>query len=101
MATTAKSILAAESPPFNPQNYQRGGSYGSNPGVASPRSRSNSPASGAVFRGTNAGSTHANTNAVPKYTFQHNGETLEIRNVWAENVEEEMAALRQVVEKYP
>jgi len=31
----------------------------------------------------------------------HNGETLEIRNVWAENVEEEMATIREVVEKYP
>lgn len=28
-------------------------------------------------------------------------ETLEIRNVWAENVEEEMAAIREVIEKYP
>jgi CCR4-NOT transcription complex subunit 7/8 len=28
-------------------------------------------------------------------------ETLEIRNVWAENVEEEMRAMREVVEKYP
>lgn len=28
-------------------------------------------------------------------------ETLEIRNVWAENVEEEMAAIRELIEKYP
>ena len=28
-------------------------------------------------------------------------ETLEIRNVWAENVEEEMANIREVIEKYP
>jgi CCR4-NOT transcription complex subunit 7/8 len=41
------------------------------------------------------------TNAKPKYEFTHNGQTLEIRNVWAENVEEEMAVIRQVVEKYP
>lgn len=44
---------------------------------------------------------NANTNAVAKYTFTHNGETLEIRNVWAENVEEEMAIIREVVEQYP
>ena len=30
-----------------------------------------------------------------------NRETLEIRNVWAENVEEEMAKIREVIEKYP
>eukprot|EP00523_Entomoneis_sp_CCMP467_P011462 CAMPEP_0168725268 /NCGR_PEP_ID=MMETSP0724-20121128/4064_1 /TAXON_ID=265536 /ORGANISM="Amphiprora sp., Strain CCMP467" /LENGTH=305 /DNA_ID=CAMNT_0008772043 /DNA_START=340 /DNA_END=1257 /DNA_ORIENTATION=- len=48
-----------------------------------------------------AGAKHANTNAIAKHTFQYNGETLEIRNVWAENVEEEMAAVRSVVEKYP
>mmetsp|Transcript_1937 Transcript_1937/g.4099 ORF Transcript_1937/g.4099 Transcript_1937/m.4099 type:complete len:352 (-) Transcript_1937:463-1518(-) len=99
MATSStmqpKSVLAAESPPFNPQTY-RASSYGSGGGSAmkgSPRSRSSSPSV--------TGINHANTNAIAKHTFQHNGETLEIRNVWAENVEEEMAVLRGVVEKYP
>lgn len=32
---------------------------------------------------------------------QPNRETLEIRNVWAENVEEEMRAIRELVDKYP
>mmetsp|Transcript_7765 Transcript_7765/g.21649 ORF Transcript_7765/g.21649 Transcript_7765/m.21649 type:complete len:357 (+) Transcript_7765:222-1292(+) len=101
MATSStmqpKSVLAAESPPFNPQNYQRSSTYGGtrSPAVrSSPRSRSSSPTMG-------AGAKHANTNAIAKHTFQYNGETLEIRNVWAENVEEEMAAVRSVVEKYP
>jgi CCR4-NOT transcription complex subunit 7/8 len=42
-----------------------------------------------------------NSNALPKYTFQYQGEQLEIRNVWADNVEDEMAAVREVIEKYP
>lgn len=42
------------------------------------------------------------SNAIPKYTFKHgNNETLEIRNVWAENVEEEMANVREIIQKYP
>ena len=32
--------------------------------------------------------------------FSHS-ETLEIRNVWAENVQEEMAVIREIIEKYP
>jgi CCR4-NOT transcription complex subunit 7/8 len=47
-----------------------------------------------------AGVVVANSNAVAKYTFQYQGQTLEIRNVWAENVEEEMAVIRQLIEKY-
>mmetsp|Transcript_52730 Transcript_52730/g.59843 ORF Transcript_52730/g.59843 Transcript_52730/m.59843 type:complete len:477 (+) Transcript_52730:579-2009(+) len=43
----------------------------------------------------------AHSNAIPKHTFEHNGETLEIRNVWAENVEEEMRNIRDLVEHYP
>lgn len=30
-----------------------------------------------------------------------NGKRLEIRDVWAENLEEEMAIIREVVQKYP
>ena len=119
MATTGtgypKSVLAAESPPFNPQSYHRTGSWTSggstnggtaytmgianSPNVGGTRSRSTSPY---PSRGTSAApDSNSNSNAVSKYTFQYNGETLEIRNVWAENVEEEMAVVRSVVEKYP
>lgn len=42
-----------------------------------------------------------NSNAIDKYSFEYNGQTLEIRNVWKENVEEEMANIREVIEKYP
>lgn len=35
------------------------------------------------------------------YTIAALSENLEIRNVWAENVEEEMRNIREVVEKYP
>lgn len=41
-------------------------------------------------------------NAVRSYSFQTpNGETLEIRNVWEENVEEEMAVIRELIETHP
>ncbi|GKY91148.1 hypothetical protein MPSEU_000087600 [Mayamaea pseudoterrestris] len=72
--------LAAESPPFNPTPYNA-------------RSRSNSPPYANRFV--------PNSNAVAKYSFDYQGQQLEIRNVWADNVEEEMARIRQVVEKYP
>jgi len=93
-----KSTLAAESPPFNPA--MRMGLLGSNNGgnMTPPRtrlgqrSRSSSPY---------PSQTNANSNAIAKYTFSYQGQTLEIRNVWAENVEEEMAAIREVIEKYP
>lgn len=78
-------MLAAESPPFNPHSRSM-----MSPNGSIERSRSNSP------------STNKHSNAVAKYTFPSpSGETLEIRNVWAENVHEEMAVIRQVVEKYP
>jgi CCR4-NOT transcription complex subunit 7/8 len=35
------------------------------------------------------------------FTSPNNSETLEIRNVWAENVEEEMRVIRELVDKYP
>jgi len=41
------------------------------------------------------------SNAVAKYTFNHKGEPLEIRNVWAENVHEEMALIRELIETHP
>lgn len=96
MAATAgpKSILAAESPPFNPISP----APSSHPHHRSARSRSNSP-----YPSNNNGSipNSENSNALPKFTFAYKDETLEIRNVWAENVEEEMAIIREVVQKYP
>jgi len=41
------------------------------------------------------------SNAVKKYSFQYLGQTLEIRNVWAENVIEEMAVIRELIETHP
>lgn len=48
---------------------------------------------------TKLNNTHSN--AIAKHTFEFNGETLEIRNVWAENVEEEMRVIRDIIGKYP
>ena len=42
-----------------------------------------------------------NSNAVPSYSFQYGDKKLEIRNVWIENVEEEMANIREIIELYP
>lgn len=85
------SKFSAESPPFNPNLHHRGSS---SPGLSHSRNNSLgfSPAPLPVA---------GNSNAVAKYAFTYNGETLEVRNVWAENVEEEMACIRDVVEKYP
>lgn len=93
-------MLAAESPPFNPNNRH---SVIMSPSGSIPGSRADSPTT------TTPGNVNGNhvkphhSNAVMKYTFPvpHTGETLEIRNVWAENVHEEMAAIREVVERYP
>jgi CCR4-NOT transcription complex subunit 7/8 len=80
-------MLAAASPPFNPR------AFGS-PSPGTQRGRSTSPKPN--------NSANNNSNAVAKYTFQDSdGQSLEIRNVWAENLQEEMAAIRQVIEKYP
>mmetsp|Transcript_16397 Transcript_16397/g.47474 ORF Transcript_16397/g.47474 Transcript_16397/m.47474 type:complete len:351 (-) Transcript_16397:36-1088(-) len=89
-ATTSKSTLSTESPPFNPNNLLRGGS---NHGRNSPFRTSNRPPA----------NDHPNSNATPKYRFDDpaTGETMEIRNVWAENAEEEMRYIREVIEKYP
>ena len=32
--------------------------------------------------------------------FEHEGRTLEIREVWADNLEEEMANIRELVDEY-
>mmetsp|Transcript_20178 Transcript_20178/g.56079 ORF Transcript_20178/g.56079 Transcript_20178/m.56079 type:complete len:388 (+) Transcript_20178:421-1584(+) len=117
MAATATK-LSSQSPPFNPnrilarehsQSPVPPNAYGSRSRSSSPSySRNNNPnrsiaTPGGVRRRiqypTNPNSTHSN--AIAKHTFEHNGETLEIRNVWAENVEEEMRAIRALVDKYP
>jgi len=41
------------------------------------------------------------SNAIAKHTFRYGSGTLEIRNVWAENVQEEMANIRSLVETHP
>jgi len=94
MAT--KSTLSTESPPFNPNRIILG------------RNQSKSPVPNSHYRSRPRSTSpypeqtdNPNSNAIPKYTFQHNGETLEIRNVWAENVEEEMYNIRATIEKYP
>lgn len=61
-------------------------------------SRSNSPMSSG--NGT-AVSGNAHSNAIAKHTFQYGGELIEIRNVWAENMEEEMAYIRELVDTHP
>mmetsp|Transcript_21197 Transcript_21197/g.35079 ORF Transcript_21197/g.35079 Transcript_21197/m.35079 type:complete len:355 (+) Transcript_21197:59-1123(+) len=94
MAAVAKSALTTESPPFKPQ-IAGGDRSPVPPFRTSPyRSRSTSP-----FR--TMSSAQSNSNAVAKYEFEHNGETIEIRNVWAENVEEEMYCIRELIDKYP
>lgn len=92
------SKFSAESPPFNPHHSSSSNSNRTSPS----HSRNNSY----IFGNTNHGGTtigSGNSNAVMKYTFTapDTNEVLEIRNVWAENVEMEMANIREVVEKYP
>lgn len=41
------------------------------------------------------------SNAIPQHNFQYGNETLQIRNVWTENVEEEMAMIRELIETHP
>jgi CCR4-NOT transcription complex subunit 7/8 len=63
------------------------------------RSRTNSPLSHSSSGAGGEGDVLSN--AVAKHTFQYGSETLEIRNVWAENVEEEMALIREIIETHP
>lgn len=105
MAASSKSsssTLSTESPPFNP----RGGSRGSPIPPQIIRSRNNSPhrsrsASPFHSRPTRTSGIPAHSNAIARYKFLHEGETVEIRNVWAENVEEEMACIRDLIETHP
>jgi hypothetical protein len=41
-------------------------------------------------------------NETPTHHFlATNGQTVEIRDVWAANLEEEMEKIREIIEKYP
>ncbi|KAL9180167.1 hypothetical protein ACHAXT_008137 [Thalassiosira profunda] len=92
------SVLSMESPPFRPRTAGSGGSLFQSPGSSQHR-RTRSGASSPLSHGSAAG---GDSNAVPSYKFQTpDGETLEIRNVWEENVEEEMAKIRELIETHP
>lgn len=116
---TAATKLSSQSPPFNPNRIlsrEQSRSPVQPPSTYGSRSRSTSPyqdthPNNNPNRGTPGGvrrrmqypvnPNSAHSNAIAKHTFEHNGETLEIRNVWAENVEEEMRVIRELVDKYP
>lgn len=51
---------------------------------------------------SHSGSFEAHSNALPRHCFTSaDGVTIEIRNVWAENVEAEMAIIRELIETHP
>lgn len=77
--------------------FRVGNSAGGTPGGAS--SRQQQGGRGRMRYPIKPNNTHSN--AIAKHTFEFNGETLEIRNVWAENVEEEMRVIRDIIGKYP
>jgi len=93
------SVLSMESPPFRPRNGGGTVSTSSSFGSPVPNHRNNrSGASSPLSHGSGDGY----SNAAMSYSFQTpSGETLEIRNVWEENVEEEMVAIRELIEHYP
>jgi len=88
-----------ESPPFRPRNGGGTVSASSSFGSPTPHHRNNrSGASSPLSHGSGDGY----SNAVRSYSFQTpSGETLEIRNVWEENAEEEMAIIRELIETHP
>ncbi|KAL3764595.1 hypothetical protein ACHAWU_001503 [Discostella pseudostelligera] len=125
-----ESVLSMESPPFRPRgsggflssNSNGGASASASAGIGGPFSpsgssgftspyrggntnvvRSQSPSwGGGVGANNNGGGGESYSNVVRSYSFQTpNGETLEIRNVWDENVEEEMAIIRELIETHP
>lgn len=80
--------FSVDTPPFNPGNRFASPSHIRARSTVSSRSASPIPP-------------HVNSNALSKYTFTYQGQQLEIRNVWKENVEEEMKVIRELIEKYP
>eukprot|EP00554_Chaetoceros_debilis_P006929 CAMPEP_0194076554 /NCGR_PEP_ID=MMETSP0149-20130528/3341_1 /TAXON_ID=122233 /ORGANISM="Chaetoceros debilis, Strain MM31A-1" /LENGTH=366 /DNA_ID=CAMNT_0038757331 /DNA_START=171 /DNA_END=1271 /DNA_ORIENTATION=- len=73
------------------------GMHVQSPGPRQANANANASGSG----NASASAQHGHSNAVPKHTFQYEGETIEIRNVWAENVEEEMACIREIIATHP
>ncbi|KAL7427913.1 hypothetical protein ACHAXH_001842 [Discostella pseudostelligera] len=119
-----ESVLSMESPPFRPRgsggflSSNGGASAGGGVGIGGPFSPSGSSGFTSPYRGGNNnvvrsqspswggvggnGGGESYSNVVRSYSFQTpNGETLEIRNVWDENVEEEMAIIRELIETHP
>jgi CCR4-NOT transcription complex subunit 7/8 len=98
MTTLFTTKFSADSPPFNPRSTSTGSSSRSSSPIADRNNNNNSH-----HRTSSVSSSCVNnSNAVYKYTFPYgDGSFLEIRNVWAENVEAEMAEIRSVVESYP
>jgi len=104
-------MLSMDSPPFNPRGFvpNNGNSSAANSRSASPappRSKNASPVNaggGRVVSSSNYFGTAGFSNAIAKHSFHSpvTGEPLEIRNVWADNVEEEMAVIRELVETHP
>eukprot|EP00934_Nitzschia_sp_Nitz4_P007912 Nitzschia sp. Nitz4//scaffold127_size64804//49545//50750//NITZ4_006184-RA/size64804-augustus-gene-0.61-mRNA-1//-1//CDS//3329534774//7902//frame0 len=109
MSALGKSTLSTESPPFNPNRILSRGRQSPVPPPPSNGFRTPNSSMGSFSENRSRPSspypttTNPNSNAVSVYSFQDpsTGESLEIRNVWAENVEEEMRLVRQVIEKYP
>jgi len=98
-AYASRSRSRSTSPYFNGNNNRSnvGGVGGG--GTGSSVGNVGTPVKGRIKYPTNPNASHSN--AIPIHSFEHNGETLEIRNVWAENVEEEMRVIRELIEKYP
>jgi len=81
--------LTPDSPPFNPR------------GMMSIESQSPGPQRSRNSSSVTSASEEVHCNSIPRHTFTHNGDTLEIRNVWAENADEEMAVIRELIETHP
>lgn len=127
----ASSTLSTESPPFNPRGITSIGSQSPAPNISisntntnnnnsnnnstghvhtqynntsnsnNGRSRTASPMSDTSGPAAGGGNGKSFSNAIAKHTFQYESESLEIRNVWAENVEEEMSYIRELIETHP
>lgn len=105
MSGFAKSqqSFSADSPPFNPTRQVGTPPHGSarpyhtiDGSGSNHYSRSTSP-----YNSSYSGKNNPHSNAAEKYTFTYQGQQLEIRNVWSDNVEEEMAMVRSIVEEFP
>jgi len=101
------TVLSMESPPFRPRSANDSTMIGtlqplatSSSSFASPTKRNNNRSSSPTL--SHGSGSDGYSNAVRSYSFTTpNGEALEIRNVWEENVEEEMAIIRELIETHP